>query len=173
MQKVIVKISGTLIAVVLLFPSVLAQELSPESLGQSQPLALMQSNPAYQYYLVPGTDNQLLMRINIWGEVQKPGFLEVPDRTDLLSALSLAGGPKDGAKLTKVKVIRGFNGQQKTWEVNLKEAVNKGEVDKIPLLQPGDTVIVPKGGCRVFSKILTVAYNVAVIVTASALLLNQ
>lgn len=150
-----------------------AQLVSDNSAVESQPLSYMQANPAYQYYMAPGTDNQLLMKINIWGEVEKPGVLEVPDRTDLLSALSLAGGPKDGAKLSKVKVIRGFNGEKKSWEVNLKQAVKNGEVDRIPMLQPGDTVIVPKGGFRIFSKILTVAYNVAVIVTASALLLNK
>jgi len=150
-----------------------AEPSDDNSVIESQPLSYMQTNPAYQYYMAPGTDNQLLMKINIWGEVEKPGVLEVPDRTDLLSALSLAGGPKDGAKLSKVKVIRGFNGEKKSWEVNIKEAVKNGKLDKIPMLQPGDTVIVPKGGFRIFSKILTVAYNVAVIVTASALLLNK
>lgn len=149
------------------------QQSSDNPVIESQPLSYMQTNPAYQYYMAPGTDNQLLMKINIWGEVEKPGVLEVPDRTDLLSALSLAGGPKDGAKLSKVKVIRGFNGEKKSWEVNIKEAVKNGKLDKIPMLQPGDTVIVPKGGFRIFSKILTVAYNVAVIVTASALLLHK
>lgn len=135
-------------------------------------LVYSQSNPAYQYYMSPGTDNQLLMKVNIWGEVQKPGILQVPDRTDLLSVLSLAGGPKEGAKLSKVKVIRGFNGEKKSWEVDLKKVVKNGDLEKVPLLLPGDTVIVPKGGFRAFSKILTVAYNLAVIVTASALLLN-
>lgn len=156
----------------LTFTSVSAEEPATPASQESQPITYLQVNPAYQYFMAPGTDNQLLMKINIWGEVEKPGVLEVPDRTDLLSALSLAGGPKEGAKLTKVKVIRGFNGEKKSWEVNLKEAVNKGELDKVPMLQPGDTVVVPKGGFRVFSKFLTVAYNVAVIVTASALLLN-
>jgi hypothetical protein len=135
-------------------------------------LAYYQRNPAFEYYLAPGTDNQLFMKVNLWGEVQKPGVLEVPDRTDLLSALSMAGGTKDGAKLSKVKVIRGFNGEKRSWEVNLKKAMKNGNLEQVPVLQPGDTVVVPKSGFNVFSKFLTVAYNVAVIVTASALLLN-
>jgi polysaccharide export outer membrane protein len=122
--------------------------------------------------MAPGTDNQLIMKVNIWGEVQRPGVLEVPDRTDLLSALSLAGGPKTGAKLSKVKVIRGFNGEKESWEVNLKKVVKEGNLEEVPMLQPGDTIIVPKGGFQVFSKVLTVAYNLAVIVTATALLIN-
>jgi hypothetical protein len=165
-------IRGILLLSLLAIPSVWAEEPSVPASPESQPITYLQVNPAYQYFMAPGTDNQLLMKINIWGEVERPGVLEVPDRTDLLSALSLAGGPKEGAKLTKVKVIRGFNGEKRSWEVNLKQAVNKGEMDRIPMLQPGDTVIVPKGGFRIFSKFLTVAYNVAVIVTASALLLN-
>jgi len=144
------------------------QNNNPESVS----LVYSQSNPAYQYYMSPGTDNQLIMKVNIWGEVQRPGVLEVPDRTDLLSVLSLAGGPKEGAKLSKVKIIRGFNGEKKSWEVDLKQVVKTGDLEEVPLLQPGDTVIVPRGGFRVFSKFLTVAYNLAVIVTASALLLK-
>jgi polysaccharide export outer membrane protein len=135
-------------------------------------LAYYQRYRAFEYYLAPAADNQLFMKVNVWGEVQKPGVLEVPDRTDLLSALSIAGGTKDRAKLSKVKVIRGFNGEKRSWEVNLKKAIKNGNLEQVPVLQPGDTVVVPKSGFNIFSKFLTVAYNVAVIVTASALLLN-
>jgi len=166
------KLSSGILIMALVFSTTVRGQSPHLANPEGAKLAYHRSNPAYQYFLAPGTDNQLLMKINVWGEVLRPGVIEVPDRTDLLSALSLAGGPVDGAKLSKIKIIRGFNGSGNSWDVNLKKVVQEGQLEKVPVLQPGDTVVVPKSGFRVFSKGLAVLYNVAVIVTASALLLN-
>ncbi|KAA3613677.1 MAG: hypothetical protein DWQ05_15465 [Calditrichaeota bacterium] len=56
------------------------------------------------YYL--GERNELLIKVNIWGFVQKPGQYLVPTDTDLISLISYAGGPLEEAKLKKVKLIR-------------------------------------------------------------------
>ncbi|KAA3655690.1 MAG: hypothetical protein DWQ10_17065 [Calditrichaeota bacterium] len=56
------------------------------------------------YYL--GEQNELLIKVNIWGFVKKPGQYLVPTDTDLISLISYAGGPLDEAKLKKVKIIR-------------------------------------------------------------------
>ncbi len=56
------------------------------------------------YYL--GDRNELLIKVNIWGFVQKPGQYLVPTDTDLISLISYAGGPLEDAKLKKVKLIR-------------------------------------------------------------------
>ena len=56
------------------------------------------------YYL--GDKDQLLIKVNIWGFVQKPGQYFVPTDTDLISLISFAGGPREEAKLKKVKLIR-------------------------------------------------------------------
>jgi hypothetical protein len=57
-----------------------------------------------QYYL--GQEDELLMRVNIWGFVHKPGQYMVPKDTDLISLISFAGGPLDQAKMNNVKIIR-------------------------------------------------------------------
>ena len=44
-----------------------------------------------QYFL--GTDDQLLIKVNVWGFVAKPGQYLVPSGTDLISLISFAGGP--------------------------------------------------------------------------------
>lgn len=59
---------------------------------------------AAQYYL--GEQDELLIKVNIWGLVRRPGQYMVPKDTDLISLISFAGGPLDQAKMKKVKVIR-------------------------------------------------------------------
>ena len=56
------------------------------------------------YYL--GDQDELLMRVNIWGFVQQPGQYMVPKDTDLISLISFAGGPREEAKIKKIKLIR-------------------------------------------------------------------
>jgi hypothetical protein len=59
---------------------------------------------AAQYYL--GEQDELLIKVNIWGLVRRPGQYMVPKDTDLISLISFAGGPMEQARMKKVKVIR-------------------------------------------------------------------
>ncbi len=59
------------------------------------------------YYL--GEQDELLIKVNIWGFVERPGQYMVPTGTDLISLISFAGGPREQAKLKKVKLIRNSN----------------------------------------------------------------
>jgi hypothetical protein len=61
-------------------------------------------NRAALYYL--GEQDELLIKVNIWGFVQKPGQYMVPSGTDLISLISYAGGPREQANLSRIKVIR-------------------------------------------------------------------
>ncbi len=62
------------------------------------------NNRGAQYIL--GAQDELLIRVNIWGFVRKPGQYMVPKNTDLISLISFAGGPLEQAKIKKVKIIR-------------------------------------------------------------------
>ncbi|MCK4385246.1 MAG: hypothetical protein KAW52_03190 [candidate division Zixibacteria bacterium] len=44
-----------------------------------------------KYYLALGPDNELSMKVNVWGEVGKPRILRIQGYTDLLSSVSVAG----------------------------------------------------------------------------------
>src|SRR5574341_949739 len=59
---------------------------------------------AAQYYL--GDQNEVLIKVNIWGYGRRPGQYMVPKDTDLISLISFAGGPLDQARMKKIKIIR-------------------------------------------------------------------
>lgn len=124
---------------------------------------------ASQYYLERGTESKLMMKVNVWGAVKEPGSQYVPDGTDLISVLSAAGGPADGAKLSKVRLVRSFDGEKQNLVINLNRCLKRGETGNLPDIKPGDTVIVPKSKVS-FGKFLGVIYNVAVIASVITLM---
>ncbi len=60
-----------------------------------------------QYYL--GDTDELLMKVNIWGFVRKPGQYMVPTDTDLIALMSFAGGPIEEAKIKSIRIVRAIN----------------------------------------------------------------
>jgi len=124
---------------------------------------------ASQYYLERGTESKLMMKVNVWGAVQKPGSQYVPDGTDLISVLSAAGGPIEGAKLSKVRLARNFDGEKHNLVINVSRCLKRGEVELLPEIRPGDTIIVPKSKVSL-GKFISVIYNVAVIASVVTLM---
>jgi hypothetical protein len=74
------------------------------ALAQSDEQSSTIKNRGALYFL--GDQDELLMRVNIWGFVRRPGQYMVPKDTDLISLISFAGGPREEAKIKKIKVIR-------------------------------------------------------------------
>lgn len=124
---------------------------------------------AAQYFL--GTDDQLLIKVNIWGFVAKPGQYLVPSGTDLISLISFAGGPRDGAKLSNIKLIRSTVSKEKKQRViriDVKKYLKKGDVSIIPQLQPGDTIIISGSKWYHISKYLEFMTKIAMLVQVYA-----
>jgi len=121
---------------------------------------------AAKYYL--GTEDELLIPVNVWGFVKSPGQYMVPNNTDLLSLISYAGGPLESAKINKITVVRSYNDlKNSVLTVNVKKYLQTGNERLIPVMKPGDTVIVKGttfhwiqkfisflGGFAVFAQIL-------------------
>jgi polysaccharide export outer membrane protein len=130
-----------------------------------------EKGPVSQYRLRLGTEDELQFNVHVWGQVNKPGLYAVPDGTDLVSLISLAGGPTDDAKLSHVVVVRAAGSTGGSVTVDLRSYVKSGNRGEIPVLGPGDTVVVPAKfsySLFRFSGILSVAALIAnVIVTAS------
>jgi polysaccharide export outer membrane protein len=125
-----------------------------------------------QYYLSLGDEDELMIKIFIWGQVGLPGVYEVPDGTDLIAALSLAGGPTDHAKLSEVKIIRSSENTSEVIKVNVKKYMETGDIDFIPLLRPGDTVVVSGTVFRMFSRFATFISQLAIVAHVIVLLRN-
>lgn len=107
----------------------------------AQPSDYSSRTQAAQYYL--GSEDELLVPINIWGFVMKPGQYLVPNNTDLISLLSFAGGPNENARLSNIRIIRNDPRMgTKIWKIDVKKYIDTGDRKLIPALRPGDTVIV-------------------------------
>lgn len=85
----------------------------------------------------------LSYKVYVLGRVAKPGEYLVGHYTDVLQALSLAGGLTPFAAENDIKIVRRIRGQQQTFPFRYGD-VRKGiDLEQNILLQRGDTVMVP------------------------------
>jgi hypothetical protein len=84
----------------------------------------------------------VLMRVNLWGSVGKPGIHFIPTQTDLITLLSYAGGPTDNAKLGGVYIKRWSRGREQVLDVDAEDLL-QGTGSKSPMLQANDIIVVP------------------------------
>jgi polysaccharide biosynthesis/export protein len=79
------------------------------------------------------------VRVRVVGEVTRPGEVPVPPNSSLSSAVAIAGGPTNDAKLSEVAFIRMNDaGEVQQEVVDLSTLVDNYQV------QDGDVVVVPK-----------------------------
>ncbi|MBI4782355.1 MAG: polysaccharide biosynthesis/export family protein [Oscillatoriophycideae cyanobacterium NC_groundwater_1537_Pr4_S-0.65um_50_18] len=85
------------------------------------------------------------VRVRVVGEVNSPGEVQVPPSSSLSSAVAIAGGPTDDARLSHVAFVRmNENGKIERQEIDLRNLVDNYQV------QDGDVIIVPKTGATSF-----------------------
>lgn len=100
-------------------------------------------NPGTVYYSgnYPGA---VLMRVNMLGEVQRPGVHHMPVETDFNTALGFAGGPTRFAN-TKDAVIkrRIQKGGEEVIPVNLNTHFSEVHREQLQL-KPNDTLYIPQ-----------------------------
>ena len=126
----------------------------------------------YQYSgSLTGTE-QLKIRTYIWGQVRNPGLYIVPDDTDLLTLISSAGGPTENAKLSKIRIIRSSAEGEKVIWVDLKEYLETGQAELIPILKPGDTVIISGSTYYAFTKAVNWLSQIAVMLSVYVAISN-
>ncbi len=102
---------------------------------------------------VVGTEEQMLLPVNVLGLVRKPGQYLVPFRTDLISVIAYAGGFRENAKISEIKIVRsavvkGNSGIARVIKVDLKRYFEQGDKTQIPQIMPDDTIIVAAGTAR-------------------------
>ena len=100
---------------------------------------------------ITGEDGVIRMSVNIIGHIKKPGTFVVYDGIDLLTLLSLSGGPLAGANLKKV-LIKHYDGSIDIVNLN-KLMFNKTSSPNSEFkLKPRDTVFINQ---KMFSKLIT------------------
>ncbi len=140
--------------------------------AQSEQVPSIGTSSAYVYSGPSGIIDQLKIYTYIWGQVRNPGLYLVPDNTDLLTLISLAGGPNENAKLTKVRIVRSTRyGEEIIW-VDLKEYIDSGNSDIIPIMRPGDTVIVSGTTFYAFAKVADFLSKVVIVLSVYSTIIN-
>ena len=131
----------------LLFPSYSEQSsTNKNSLFPSYPLI-------HDSYFTDDLGN-ILMVVNVLGEINRPGQIVVQEDADFATILTLAGGLKDSANQKKVLVARkepDRNGAR-AYVVDLRQFFSKGDRANFITLKPNDTIIIPEKGLT-FEKI--------------------
>lgn len=142
----------------------LPSSISTEGTGSSV-------SPSAYYY---GKGEGVLIDVNLWGQVGKPGKYFVPYTTDIISLISIAGGPRNNAKLDEVRIIRYAQKDttivERIARVNIKRFIEYGEQSNIPSLIRGDTVIVPGDALSVFQTFVGIVSSLSVVINTILLI---
>jgi polysaccharide export outer membrane protein len=85
----------------------------------------------------------LSYKVYVVGRVNKPGEYLIGHYTDVLQALSLAGGLTPFAAENNIKVIRRMKGQQQVFPFRYGDVRKGHDLEQNILLQRGDVVTVP------------------------------
>lgn len=85
----------------------------------------------------------LSYKIYVVGRVNKPGEYLIGHYTDVLQALSLAGGLTPFAAENDIKIIRRVKGQQQVFPFRYGDVRKGNELEQNILLQRGNVVMVP------------------------------
>ncbi len=125
---------------------------------------------------VVGDNPHLEMMVHIIGEVQRPGEFRVPDNTNVMELFSKAGGPTQYSDLSHVTITRYPNPlfatgspaettqlRTQVIHVNLKDSLKSESTDGLPVLLPGDVVVVRRNSWSAWRNITAVARDISVI----------
>lgn len=82
--------------------------------------------------------------VSVFGEVLRPGALEYQRGLRLSDYIALAGGPKPGGDLSKVKVIRFDHDKSSVEVVDVAAIIQQGQSETNYILKSGDWLNVPE-----------------------------
>lgn len=124
------------------------------------------------HYVLPGSEETLLMKVDLWGEVGRPGVYTIPINTSIISLISSAGGPTDYAKLREVKIVRAYpeNGEPEIITVSIEQFMNTADATELPSLEPGDVIYIPENFRKYFSTSMGMIGSIAGIASTIVLL---
>ncbi len=116
------------------------------------PMATVGVTPEDAAIMGRGVISPELITVNVVGQVQKPGAVQIPPYTTMNQALLAAGGFAPGAVKRSVEFIRlQPNGtvDRRNVDIDFSRGIDQA---KNPPLQAGDTIVVRKTGFQSFSE---------------------
>jgi len=111
------------------FKEVLVNQLS--SFMGSTPLLMVRFSESYP------------IKINVLGQVARPGLYQIANTATLQGAIGAAGGFIPGAQLARIRLISKEDGEETEQLVNMEQFYLQGDPAMLPLLKDDDTVVVP------------------------------
>ena len=138
---------------------IVALLLLVSSFSYAQDQSYSGGDRAAQYIL--GDSDVLLISVNLWGNVLKPGIYSVPSAFNIIDLLSSAGGPTRSARLNDVRIVRK---NQEVITVDIEKYVKTGNQDLLVPLQPGDVIIVSGSISDIFGRVVGFMRDLAIIV---------
>jgi protein involved in polysaccharide export with SLBB domain len=111
--------------------------------------------------------------VSIFGAITHQGPVPVTRQTDLMSALTQAGGPTADADLSKVKIVRRNGMRSVHMKVNLNDYIDKANPEGNPTLMPGDTVFLARHGSGGFMSAVQIVTPLIALASAIVLLVRR
>lgn len=110
----------------------LSKLLAPQYKGVDQQVTVSVAAPAGMQY-------------SVIGKVRAPGNFSPTRYVNVLNALAQAGGPTDFADIGNIVILRTSGGRSEVIRAHLSNILKgkPSDNEQIPLIQAGDTVIVP------------------------------
>jgi polysaccharide export outer membrane protein len=125
-------------------------------------------NKYSELYKEPALTIQLLIRINILGEVKNPGYYYVTDIEKMSGILALAGGVTGSAASNDIYIIR----DNQEILLNKSDLIEKGNTAADVGLQSGDRIFIPRSFWANASQYGLILSGLAVLATLVSLLLK-
>jgi protein involved in polysaccharide export with SLBB domain len=132
--------------------------------GQS--IGLVDRTSGSSMVISAGGEREVLIEVQVWGQVARPGMFKVPVSTDAVSLISYAGGPTEYAALSRVRLVRNGFPRGKSTKLNLDRYAGTGDRSAVPMLESGDVVIVPTRYSHRVSQFTSFVSQLAVVITA-------
>ena len=125
--------------------------------------SIPENNSANQSKYKFTEDGLVLISVNVWGHVKYPGTYLVYDGIDILTCLSMAGGPLKGSNLSKVSIVSKEGLSKK---INLKDILDDNNISSINL-KPYDTIYIDETFNHFIfssSNVITIFLQIAILV---------
>ena len=128
-------------------------------------LAFLIATLGYSQSMTIGQNDNLIITVNILGQVKNPGEFKIEYGTNVIQAISKAGGFSDYANTKNIKIVRIKDDKKIIITVNVQKFFDKNneEID-IPILENGDVVMIGKNVKKAWASFITFVSQIAIII---------